>query len=56
MKPSIETLYEVLDFTWPSVTTELHHGWQIKNGSGGGKRVSAAIQNSPTAKVEVLKS
>lgn len=53
MKPSIETLYEVLDFTWPSVTTELHHGWQIKNGSGGGKRVSAAIQNSPTAKVEV---
>ena len=52
MRPSIKDLYDVIDLTWPSVSNQLQNGWLIKNGGGGGKRVSATIRVNPNAKIE----
>jgi len=43
--PSIETLYEVCEQTWPCADKFDAGGFTIRNGRGGGKRVSAATLN-----------
>ena len=43
MTPSIKTLYETIDYTWPSASIQVNQGWLVKNGLGGGKRVSATL-------------
>ena len=50
--PDIQTLYDVTDATWPSASLTSQNGWIIKNGAGGGKRVSAALQINPSANIE----
>lgn len=40
--PSIETLYAVCEATWPSASESEAGGFVIRDGQGGGKRVSAA--------------
>ena len=42
MLPTAETLYEVIEKTWPAAGIETVGPWTIRNGNGGGKRVSAA--------------
>ncbi len=40
--PDVQTLYEVTEQTWPSASVRLVAPWAVRDGLGGGKRVSAA--------------
>ena len=42
MMPDIATLYSVMEHTWPAVSLHKAGAWTLRNGGGGGKRVSAA--------------
>ena len=39
--PSVHRLYQATNTTWPARTTRQEAGWEIRDGAGGGKRVSA---------------
>ncbi len=54
--PDIHALYAATDTTWPSASISEIGGWIIKDGAGGGKRVSAAIQIDPTANIETAET
>lgn len=43
-KPTISELYTAVDRTWPPFEIHEHNGWHIREGKGGGKRVSAATR------------
>jgi GNAT superfamily N-acetyltransferase len=45
MMLAVETLYEVLEYTWPAASNTKNGSWQIRDGKGGGKRVSATTLN-----------
>jgi len=40
--PDAQTLYDVCEATWPPASVREASGWVIRDGAGGGKRVSAA--------------
>lgn len=42
MLPSVQDIYEVLEATWPAARRVTDGPWVIREGCGGGKRVSAA--------------
>ncbi|MCI5111354.1 MAG: GNAT family N-acetyltransferase [Marivita sp.] len=42
MTPSVQTLYAVTEATWPPADRTPAGPWILRNGAGGGKRVSAA--------------
>lgn len=50
-RPDVYALYDATDATWPSASVTMQDGWIIKDGAGGGKRVSAALQIDPLAKI-----
>jgi GNAT superfamily N-acetyltransferase len=54
--PDIETLYDVIDATWPAASVTLHRGWLIRDGQGGGKRVCAACKVKPDARIKHAES
>ena len=39
--PSAQRLYQATNTTWPARRTRQEAGWEIRDGAGGGKRVSA---------------
>ena len=39
--PSVQRLYQAINTTWPARATRQEAGWEIRDGAGGGKRVSA---------------
>ncbi|MDP4065877.1 hypothetical protein IMCC1933_29860 [Rhodobacteraceae bacterium IMCC1933] len=39
--PSVHRLYQATNTTWPARRTRQEAGWEIRDGAGGGKRVSA---------------
>ena len=41
--PTAHRLFEATTTTWPARTTRQEAGWEIRDGAGGGKRVSAVI-------------
>lgn len=43
MMPGVAHLYAVMDATWPAASESDIGPWLIRNGHGGGKRVSAAL-------------
>lgn len=45
--PPAEALFRVLESSWPAAAKYDRHGWIIREGRGGGKRVSAATAASP---------
>lgn len=47
--PGIERLYAVIDATWPPARTETCGPWVVRDGQGGGKRVSAATMLEESA-------
>lgn len=51
MNVDAATLYEVCEATWPPARTWTQDGWTLRDGAGGGKRVSAATQATPEAEV-----
>lgn len=51
--PSPETLIEVCEATWPAASTRRVGAWVLRDGQGGGKRVSAATENWPTTEADL---
>ncbi|WP_246534432.1 GNAT family N-acetyltransferase [Aliiroseovarius lamellibrachiae] len=51
--PSPETLIDVCEATWPAADTQRVGAWAIRDGKGGGKRVSAATENWPTTEADL---
>ncbi len=45
MSPDIFDLYDVIDATWPAASYQTHGHWTIREGAGGGSRVSAATHD-----------
>ncbi|MEL6595530.1 MAG: GNAT family N-acetyltransferase [Pseudomonadota bacterium] len=50
--PDLPKLLEVLEATWPPTSTKQIGGWTIRDGAGGGKRVSAATGSGDIAVAE----
>lgn len=46
MIPSVHTLYAVTEATWPPASRTPAGPWMLRDGAGGGKRVSAATAES----------
>lgn len=49
MIPASPTLYEVIEATWPAAAIRTLGPFTIRDGAGGGKRVSAATTRAPVA-------
>ena len=48
-----QALYDVLDATWPAAKTVAYGPWTLRDGAGGGKRVSAATANGSVTEIDV---
>uniref|UniRef100_UPI003B517519 GNAT family N-acetyltransferase n=1 Tax=Roseovarius indicus TaxID=540747 RepID=UPI003B517519 len=53
MTPDIETLYGVIDATWAPAAMTAEGPWTIREGQGGGQRVSAATANGPITEADL---
>lgn len=51
-----EELYEVCEATWPPAKSWEKDGWTLRDGAGGGKRVSAATRAALGADIEVAEA
>ena len=51
--PDAETLYDVIEVTWPPAATRICGPFTIRDGQGGGKRVSAATANGPVTRADL---
>lgn len=51
--PSVQTLYEVTEATWPQASNWQEAGFTIREGQGGGKRVSAATLASALSEADI---
>jgi ribosomal protein S18 acetylase RimI-like enzyme len=49
--PDVQALFRVLAATWPPASIRHERGWTLRDGAGGGKRVSAATAD-PGASAE----
>ena len=47
MTPTAHDLYPVIDATWPAAALHQTGPWLVRDGQGGGKRVSAATAQAP---------
>lgn len=52
MIPDLPRLHGAMEGTWPPAARHELAGWTLRDGAGGGKRVSAATQARPGASVE----
>lgn len=50
---TVQQLYEVCDATWPAARTISQGPWTLREGQGGGKRVSAASANGPVSEPDI---
>lgn len=53
MIPNAQTLYGVVEGTWPPAAKSDLGAWVIRDGQGGGKRVSAATARAPVSLVDL---
>jgi GNAT superfamily N-acetyltransferase len=51
--PAAKTLYDVLEATWPAATMHRAGPWMIREGLGGGKRVSAATAEADVTEDDI---
>jgi len=56
MIPNAQILYDVVDVTWPAASLQKHTPWIIRDGKGGGKRVSAATVSGPINAAALLQA
>ncbi len=49
--PSQTDLFDAVDATWAPLALHTHDGWIIREGAGGGQRVSAATPDTPNYKI-----
>ncbi|MEL7258016.1 MAG: GNAT family N-acetyltransferase [Pseudomonadota bacterium] len=47
--PDVQMLYEVTEHTWPAAKIQDAGAWTLRDGQGGGKRVSAATARGPVS-------
>lgn len=50
--PEIERLMAAIDVTWPPAEARVQGGWTLRQGAGGGQRVSAASGSGEIAEAE----
>lgn len=53
MTPDIDALYAVIDATWAPASVKTRGPWTIREGQGGGQRVSAATSNGPVTEADL---
>lgn len=53
MTPDARLLYDVIEGTWPPARTWSHGAWTLRDGAGGGKRVSAATANGAVGDADI---
>lgn len=51
--PTIQTLYDVVDGTWPAAQYDTLGPWTIRTGADGGQRVSATTANGPVTDADI---
>ena len=51
--PDAHTLYDVTDLSWPPASRALYGPWTIREGKGGGGRVSAATAHGPVGAADI---
>lgn len=51
--PTTDDLIEACEATWPPAEIHRVGAWVIRDGAGGGKRVSAATENWPTTEADL---
>jgi hypothetical protein len=56
MTPDADTLYSVTEATWPPAKAWRDGPWTLRDGSGGGKRVSAATADAPVTASDLPKA
>jgi hypothetical protein len=56
MTPDAETLYAVTEATWPPARTWRSGPWTLRDGAGGGKRVSAATAEGPISQDDLARA
>lgn len=50
---TVASLFEVIDITWPAARVIPTGPWTLRDGQGGGKRVSAATANGPVKDTDI---
>jgi len=50
---TVETLYQVIEATWPTAAKTTVGPWTIRRGEGGGSRVSAATAQAPFSDADI---
>jgi GNAT superfamily N-acetyltransferase len=53
-QPGPENIYRVLDATWPPASFVEIGPWRLREGQGGGQRVSAATAISPVTETDIV--
>ena len=53
MTPEAARLFAALDATWPAARFVTEGPWTLREGKGGGQRVSAATANSPVSETDI---
>lgn len=53
MMPDANALYDVIDGTWPAATEQREGPWLIRDGQGGGQRVSATVAKAPFTAIDL---
>ncbi len=53
MRPGLPALHAALDATWPAAATHHRGPWLLREGQGGGKRVSAATAEGPVTGADI---
>jgi N-acetylglutamate synthase len=56
MTATVQDLYDLTEATWPSARKWQQNGWTLRDGAGGGKRVSAATRAGPGADIAVAEA
>ena len=54
--PPVRMLYDVIDYTWPFVTTWIDGPFTLRRGGAGGSRVSAATLNGTDTKKDIAQA
>lgn len=54
--PDEAALFAAVEATWPAAATHEASGWLIRQGAGGGKRVSAATALNPDARIDDMEA
>ncbi|RVV98043.1 GNAT family N-acetyltransferase [Mesobaculum littorinae] len=53
MQPTPETIYAAMEATWPPAARERLGPWTLRDGQGGGSRVSAATAEGPVSERDI---